>query len=99
MSFRFSAPFEHLNEDLISEVDVNEELSRRKNELFEIRQKIYAKLRNGENIFLILKMFKRKVESFLKKFRAELSYAKDKNWRDKVLIVTIYVSYHPNQVL
>ena len=86
MSFRFSAPFEHLNEDLISEVDDNEELNHRKNELFEIRQKIYAKLRNGKNTFLIMKMFKRKVERFLKNFRADLSYNEEKNWREKVLI-------------
>ena len=38
----FGPMFAHFNEDLISEVDDNEELSRRKNELFEIRQKIYA---------------------------------------------------------
>ena len=86
MSFRFLAPFGHLNEDIISEVDDNEELRCRKNELFEIRQKIYAKLRNGKNTFLIMKMFKRKVERFLKDFRAELSYVEDKNWRDMVLI-------------
>ena len=90
--------FAHFNEDMISEVDDNEELSLRKNELFEIRQTIYAKLRNGKNTFLIMKMFKRKVERFLKKFRAELSYDEEKNWREKVIITEKAVIRNRNEL-
>ena len=33
-----------------------------------------------------MKLFKRKVERFLKNIRAELSYDEEKNWRGKVII-------------
>ena len=62
------------------------EQRKRKNEILDIRQKIYLKLKEGKNVFSILKIFKLKVEKFLKDFRTELSYDDEKCLRDKVVI-------------
>ena len=62
------------------------EQRKRKNEILDIRQKIYLKLKEGKNVFLILKTFKSMVEKFLKDFRTDLSYDEEKSWRDKVII-------------
>ena len=62
------------------------EQRKRKNEILDIRQKIYIKLKEGKAVFSILKIFKLKVEKFLKDFRTELSYNEEKCLRDKVTI-------------
>ena len=61
---------------------------RRKEEckILEIRQTIYSKLNKGQNTFSIMKLFKRKVDKYLINYRAELSYDKGENWKDKIII-------------
>ena len=62
------------------------EKMRRKNQILEMRQRIYLNLKEKKNVFSILKTFKLKVEKFLKDFRADLSYDEEKCLRDKVII-------------
>ena len=62
------------------------EQRKRKNKILDIRQRIYLKLKEGKHVFSILKIFKLKVEKFLKDFRTELSYDEEKCLRDKVTI-------------
>ena len=59
---------------------------KREDEIFEIRQKVYSKLNQGRNVYSLMRMFKWKVEKYLRTFRAELSYYEDKKWRKKVII-------------
>ena len=59
---------------------------KREDEIFEIRQKVYSKLNQGRKVYSLMRMFKWKVERYLRTFRAELSYDEDKKWRDKVII-------------
>ena len=58
---------------------IKAERKEREKEILEIRQKVYSKLNEGQNVFLMLKMFKGI-------YRAELSYDEEKFWRDKVII-------------
>ena len=44
------------------------EKMRRKNQILEMRQRIYLNLKEKKNVFSILKTFKLKVEKFLKDF-------------------------------
>ena len=57
-----------------------------KNQILELRQKIYSNLKEKKNVFSILKTFQLKVEKFLRDFRTDLSYDEEKCWRDKVII-------------
>ena len=66
--------------------DEENERSGREKEILEIRQKVYLKLKRGQNAFPILKMLKRKVEKFLENYRTDLSYHEERNWREKVII-------------
>ena len=59
---------------------------KREDEIYEIRQKVYSKLNQGRNVYSLMRMFKWKVERYLRTFRAELSYDEEKKWRDKVVI-------------
>ena len=70
----------------------------REKEILEIRQKIYSKLNKGQNVFSIMKMFKRKVDMFLMNYRAELSYDEGENWKDKVVITEKAVKRHKNEI-
>ena len=54
------------------------EQRKRKNEILDIRQKIYIKLKEGKTVFSIMKIFKSKVEKFLKDYRTDLSYDDEK---------------------
>ena len=54
------------------------EQRKRKNEILDIRQKIYLRLKEGKNVYSILKIFKLKVEKFLKDFRTQLSFDEEK---------------------
>ena len=73
-------------EDLANKDAKYKELSQKKFEILDNRQKIYAKLNKGENVTSLFKNFKRKVEEFSRNFRAELSYDEEKSWRDKIII-------------
>ena len=55
-------------------------------EIFKIRQKVYSKLNQGRNVYSSMRMFKWKVEKYLRTFRAKLSYDEEKKWRKKVVI-------------
>ena len=57
-----------------------------KNEILEIRQKVYSKLNEGKNVWSIMKKFKRKVEVLLRKYKADFSFEEEKHWRDKIVI-------------
>ena len=59
---------------------------KREDEIFDIRQRVYVKLNQGRNVYSLMRMFKWKVEKYLRTFRAKLSYDEDKKWRDKVTI-------------
>ena len=59
---------------------------KKEDEIYEIRQKVYSKLNQGRKVYSLMRMFKWKVERYLRTFRAELSYDEDKKWRDKVII-------------
>ena len=63
-----------------------DERNRRENEILEMRQKVYSKIKKGLNAFSILKMFKKNVEKFLENYRTDLSYHDEKYWRTKVII-------------
>ena len=56
------------------------------NEILEIRQKVYSKIKKGLNAFSMLKIFKKKVEKFLENYRTDLSYHEEKYWREKAII-------------
>ena len=74
------------------------EQRKRKNKILDIRQKIYIKLKEGKNVFSICKLFKLKVEEFLKDFRTDLSYDEEKCWRDKVTITEKAVARHEKEL-
>ena len=76
-----------------------EELSRRSLELFEIRQSVYAKLRQGKNVDSMLRKFKRKVGMYLKKNRKDISYDEAVNWRTKVTITEKAVATYKRKFL
>ena len=59
---------------------------KREDEIFDIRQKVYLRLNQGRNVYSLMRMFKWKVERYLRTFRAKLSYDEEKKWRDKVVI-------------
>ena len=65
---------------------MRQEQKKHKNQILELRQKIYSNLKEKKNVFSIMKMFKSKVEKFLKDYRTDLSYDEEKCWRDKVII-------------
>ena len=58
----------------------------KEDEIYEIRQKVYSKLKQGRKVYSLMRMFKWKVERYLRSFRAELSYDEEKKWREKVII-------------
>ena len=70
----------------------------REKEILEIRQKIYSKLNKGQNVFSILKKFKRKVDMFLVNYRAELSYDEGEHWKEKFVITERAVKRHKKEV-
>ena len=74
------------------------EQRKRKNEILDIRQKIYIKLKEGKTVFSIMKIFKSKVEKFLKDYRTDLSYDDEKSWRDKVIITEKAVVRRANEI-
>ena len=83
----------HANDDIFAKVDDKEAFEVKKykktkieNEILEIRQKLYSKLNEGQNVFPIMKKFKRKVNIFLRKYEADLSYVEEKHWKDKIII-------------
>ena len=57
-----------------------------RDELLDIRQIIYSKLKQGLYVNSILRAFKYKVEKYLKKYRKSLSYRQERIWRDKIVI-------------
>ena len=57
---------------------------KREDEIFKIRQKVYSKLNHGRNVYSLTRMFKWKIERYLRTFRTELSYDEDKKWRIKL---------------
>ena len=57
-----------------------------KNQILELRQKIYTNLKENKNVSSMMKIFKSKVEKFMKDYRTDLSYDEEKCWRDKVII-------------
>ena len=59
------------------------ERNRRESEILDIRQKIYAKLNEGQDAFPLVKRFKKKVEKYLENYRADVSYHEEKYWRTK----------------
>ena len=64
----------------------NEMVCSVESELLGIRQKIYSKLKKGQNVFSMMKMFKRKVNMLLVNYRADMCFEKKKNWIEKVII-------------
>ena len=64
----------------------NDERNGRESEILKIRQKVYAKLSKGLDVFPLVKIFKKKVEKYLENYRADLSYYEENYWRTKVLI-------------
>ena len=56
------------------------------NEIFHIRQEVYAKLKQGRNADSILKAFKQKTEKFLKKHGENISYNEGTKWKKKIVI-------------
>ena len=79
-------------------LDEKNERNGREQEILEIRQKVYLKLKRGQNAFPFLKMFKRKVEKFLENYRADLSYHEERNWREKVIITEKAVIRNKNEI-
>ena len=57
-----------------------------RDELLDIRQTIYSKIKRGLYVDSIMRAFKFKVEDYLKKYRKSLSYHQEKIWRDKIVI-------------
>ena len=57
-----------------------------KNQILELRQKIYTNLKENKNVSSMMKIFNSKVEKFMKDYRTDLSYDEEKCWRDKVII-------------
>ena len=43
-------------------------------------------MNHGRNVYSLTRMFKWKIERYLRTFRTELSYDEEKKWRDKVVI-------------
>lgn len=58
----------------------------KREELLDMRQIIYSKLKQGIYVNTILRTFKHKVEQYLEKYRTSLSYYQEKTWRDKIVI-------------
>ena len=56
------------------------------NEILDIRQEVYAKLKKGRNVDSIFKMFKRKIEKFLRKYKQDISYDEGTKWKKKIVI-------------
>ena len=52
------------DDDKKSAIDNRDEKIQRQNEILDIRQNVYSKLCQGEKVFMIMKMFKRKVRKF-----------------------------------
>ena len=57
-----------------------------RDELLDIRQTIYSKIKRGLYVDSIMRAFKFKVEDYLKKYRKSLSYHQEKIWRDNIVI-------------
>ena len=78
--------------------DKEDERTQRQNEILSIRQNVYSQLCQGEKVFMIMKMFKRKVEKFLERYKADLSYGEEKKWKDKVIITEKAVRRHTEKI-
>ena len=68
---------------------MRQEQKKHKNQILELRQKIYSNLsglKENKNVSSMMKIFKSKVEKFMKDYRTDLSYDEEKCWRDKVII-------------
>ena len=58
---------------------------KREDEIFDIRQRVYVKLNQGRNVYSLMRMFKWKVEKYLRTFRAELCMTRIRNGGIKLL--------------
>ena len=54
---------------------------KQEDETFEIHKKVYSKLNQGRNVYLLMRMFKWKVEKYLRTFRTELLYDEEKKYQ------------------
>ena len=70
---------------------------KRENEILKIRQKVNLKLNQGRNIYSIMRIFKWKVESFIRNYSTEFCYGEEKYWRDKVVITEKAVARSRNE--
>ena len=56
------------------------------NEILNIRQRVYAKLKQGRDARSLLKMLKWKIEKFLRNYGGDISYYEGTEWMKKIVI-------------